>query len=101
MAKPANNPSYTLVADEGAGNNTISGTTEEIIAANPDRQYVRIRNNDGSIIVSLGLGVDAVSLKGIVLGAGESWEMPSHAIFTGAIDAIGASGTPVVSFVEY
>lgn len=99
--KPASSPSYTLAAVEGAGQNALSTTTEEIVAANPDRQYFHCTNTDAAIVISLGFGAAAVSLKGIVLAAGDTWEMPAHAIFTGAINAISASGTPALAYVEW
>lgn len=101
MAVPQKHPSYINSADEGAGTNTISIVTEEIVAANPDRQYLYIKNLDSTIIVSLGFGENAVSLKGVVLAGGEVWEMPHNSMWTGAIDAIAASGTPTIAFVEW
>ena len=101
MAIPSSNPSYTDTVDEGSGTNTLSTASEVLMAANPDRQYCRIKNLDASIIVSIALGETAVTLEGIVLSPLEVWEMPSHAIFTGVINAVAASTTPVVAFVEY
>ena len=101
MTKPASNPSYIDSVDEGSGTNTLSTASEVLMAANPDRQYCRIKNLDGTIIVSVALGETAVTLEGIVLSPLETWEMPSHAIYTGAIHIVAASGTPVAAFVEY
>ena len=101
MAIPNNNPSYNSTTAEGSGTNTLSTASEVLMAANPDRQYCRIKNLDGTIIVSVALGETAVTLEGIVLSPLEVWEMPSHAIYTGAINIVAASGTPVAAFVEY
>ena len=101
MGKPQQNPSYISSADEGAGVNVLSVASEVLAAANPDRQYLWVKNLDGSITVSIGLGETAVTLRGIVIPAGEVWEMPSHAIWTGAINIVAASGTPSVAYVEY
>ena len=101
MAIPRSNPSYISTVDEGAGTDATSTTSAALMAANPDRQYCRVTNVDGVILVALGLGVAAEAGKGIVLGPLEHWEMPSHAIFTGAINVESASGTPSVAFVEY
>ena len=182
MGIPNTNPSYIDTADEGAGLNVISTTTEEILAANDDRQYCSISNqsadrvfvvtptityadtpniatrasgsyiadgfkvgdmivisgstsNDGTYTItaltatvltqedgawpatgadtndttftvptstiSLGFGEDAVDEAGVVLLAGETWCMPSHTIWTGAIDVIAKSGTPTIAFVEW
>ncbi len=101
MGKPNTNPSYISEVDEGSGTNTLSTASEILMVANPDRQYCRIKNLDGTIIVSVALGETAVTLEGIVLSPLESWEMPSHAIYTGAIHIVAASSTPVVAFVEY
>ena len=101
MGIPRSNPSYISSADEGAGNNTLSVASEVLAIANADRQYLHVKNLDGSITVSIGLGETAVTLRGIVIPAGESWTMASHAIYTGAIHIVAASGTPVVAFVEY
>ncbi len=101
MAIPVRNPSYISATDEGAGVNVLSVTSEVLVAANPDRQYLYVKNLDSTILVSLGLGETAVTSKGIVLAGGETWEMPSHAIFTGAVNIVAASSTPSASFVEY
>ncbi len=101
MVIPNRNPSYTDSVDEGSGTNTLSTASEVLMAANPDRQYCRIKNLDGTIIVSVALGETAVTLEGIVLSPLEVWEMPSHAIYTGAINIVAASGTPKAAFVEY
>ena len=101
MAIPNNNPSYNSTTDEGAGTKATSISSASMMAANSDRQYCRVTNVDGVILVALGLGVAAEAGKGIVLGPLEHWEMPSHAIFTGAINVESASGTPNVAFVEY
>lgn len=101
MGIPNSNPSYISTTDSGAGTNTLSTASEVVMVANADRQYCLIKNLDSTIIVSVALGETAVTLKGIVLAGGESWEMPSHAIFTGAIHAVAASSTPTVAFVEY
>lgn len=101
MARPQSNPSYIDAADEGSGVNALSTSTEEIMAANEDRQYCWIKNLDSTIVISLAFGEDAVDGQGIVLAGGEIWVMPSHTIWTGAIDAIAASSTPSISFVEW
>ena len=101
MAVPQKNPSYVSAVDEGSGTNTLSTASEVLMAANPDRQYCRIKNLDGTIIISVALGETAVTLEGIVLSPLETWEMPSHSIYTGAINVVAASATPVVAFVEW
>ena len=101
MAIPDSNPSYNSSVDEGAGTDTAAVTTGAFLAANPDRQYVRVTNVDGAIDISFALGEAAVDQKGIVLGTLETWTMSGGAIWTGAINFISASGTPNVGFVEY
>ena len=66
MVIPDSNPSYNATVDEGAGTKATSGTTAEIMAANPDRQYCRITNVDATQELSLGLGEAAVDQRGIV-----------------------------------
>ena len=90
----------TDIADEGAGVNALSTSTEEIMAANSDRLYICITNTDASITISLAFGEAAVAGRGIVLHGKEKWEMKAPAIWTGAINAIAASGTPSIAFVE-
>ena len=86
----------------GAGSNTISSTTEEIMAANEKtRNFMHFCNTDGSIVISLGFGEAAVNGKGIVLQAGECWEQQAPHIWSGTVNAIAVSGTPVISFVEW
>ncbi|KKK47076.1 hypothetical protein LCGC14_3158830 [marine sediment metagenome] len=101
MTIPVRNPSYISSADEGAGVNVLSNASEVLVAANPDRQYLYVKNLDSTILVSLGLGETAVTSKGIVLAGGETWEMPSHAIWTGAVHIVAASATPSAAYVEY
>ena len=101
MAIPNTNPSYIDTAVEGAGVNVLSNVSEILVAANPDRQYLYVKNLDSTILVSLGLGETAVTSKGIVLAGGETWEMPSHAIWTGVVNIVAASATPSAAFVEY
>lgn len=88
--------------DEGAGTKALSTSSAEVVAANPDRMFFSCTNVAATAIdISLGFGEDAVDQQGIVLAQGETWEMPIGAVFTGAINAISASGTPSLAYVEW
>jgi hypothetical protein len=72
---------------------TIGGTTGQILAASPDRHYVRITNTHATQVLYLMLGADAELGKGIYLKAGESYVM-SHGLDNLSFQAINgiASG---------
>ena len=97
-----NTAQAALTADEGAGSTALSTSTAEIIAANPDRIFMSFTNVAATAIdISLGFGEAAVDQKGIVLAQGETWEMQGLGMFTGAVNAIAASGTPSLAYVEW
>ena len=72
---------------------SVSGTTQEALAENTGRNYA-LFVNDSDTIMYLGIGVAAVSLKGIRLNAnGGSYEMSEATgnLFIDAVNAIGGT----------
>lgn len=92
---------YIDTVDEGAGSASVGASTAVLVAANTDRTYFAVTNTHASQTISLGFGTDAVDGAGIVLDAGDTWEMPSHAIFTGAINVIGSGVGTTYAYVEW
>ncbi len=72
---------------------TVTGTTQEALAANPDRRYALLIN-DSDEAMYLGIGVAAVANRGIRLNAaGGSYEISEEAgaLFQDAINVIGGT----------
>ena len=102
MANSLNeHPSRIDTITTGAGVDSIGTSSELLLAANPDRQFLEITNTHATQVLSLGLGATAVALRGIVLLAGEAWRMPSHSIYTGLINAIGSGAATICAIVEW
>lgn len=53
----------------------IVASTTVVIAAAPNRKYLRVQNDDSSLTVWIKVGADAVLNQGIKLGPGEYHEM--------------------------
>ena len=79
-----------------ATQNTLSTTAELIFAARPTRTRARIRNTNGTIAVFIGESDAVTSSTGWQLAALSEVDV----FTTGAIYAIAASATPVVSLIE-
>ena len=90
--------SATLSAD-------ITVSTVSILAksANTDRRYLSISVETNDVFIKL----QAVSVdddeKGIAVGDGETWEMPTDAIYTGEVCAIkdGVGPDAIIHVTEY
>lgn len=80
------------------GQNALSTSAEEVLAANANRRFAEVKNADASISVYIGDDNTVTSANGHLLKAGESLDFQQY---TGAIWAIAASGTPTVTFVEW
>ena len=90
-----NNGTYTITVLTA----TVMTVTEAFPTAEADVQDATFTVPTST--VSLGFGENAVDEAGVVLLAGETWCMPSHTIWTGAIDVIAKSGSPTIAFVEW
>lgn len=72
---------------------TVTGTTQEALAANKDRVYA-LFVNDSDTICYIAFGQDAVSAEGIRLNAnGSSFEMSTTLgnLYKGAVNVIGGT----------
>lgn len=79
----------------------LSPTQQKILAANPNRTY-GLFVNDGTNIIYLGMGIPAVSGRGIRLNAaGGAYEINLTNPFYGEIHAIAAGGTPDILIQEW
>lgn len=80
---------------------TLSTTQGEVLGPNPARTYSLLINN-GTDIIYLGMGIPAVSGRGIRLNAsGGSYEINLTNPFFGRIYAIAAAGTPDLLIQEW
>lgn len=83
----------------GANLNTshVTATTAAatLAIARPTRRSVTIKNTDTSLTVYVGEAT-VTAAKGMEIKAGESWPLD----FTGLIQVIAASGTPVVDIAD-
>lgn len=76
---------------------TIGAASAALVAANPYRVEVFVKNTHASQTISLSLGGTAVADEGIVLRAGEGIVIDS---FKGAITAIGSGAGTTVAVAE-
>lgn len=68
---------------------TVTSASASLVAANAQRRYLEIQNNDptGSIFVNVA-GAAATTANGRKIGPGESWQLDNYAP-TGQVFAIG------------
>lgn len=80
---------------------SVDNTDTVVIAAAPNRKYLRIRNTHPTISVWLVIGGAGVVNTGIKLLAGKAFEMTRAAnnIDPGAINGIGSAAGPAVVLV--
>lgn len=88
----------SVAAELSTGQNALSTTEEEVVAANTARRFVEVKNADGAINVYLGKDDTVTAANGHLLRPGESFAFEGY---SGAIWAIAASGTPNVTFIEW
>jgi hypothetical protein len=81
------------------GQNALSTSAEQVLAANDSRKYAEVKNTDAAISVYLGVDNNVSSSTGHLLKAGEAFGFGDN--YTGPIHAIAASGTPTVTYVEW
>jgi len=82
-------------ANMANGQVTSSTSAATLVPARATRRSVTIRNTDSSISVYVGIAT-VTSVNGMLLKAGESISLD----FTGLVQVISASGSPVVAYVE-
>lgn len=89
-----------LSKNSNSGNSTLSTATSEVLPANGGRVGLALTNTDASIVMSVSFGEDAVATEGIVLGGGDTVVL-DNVVPTQAVNAIAASGTPVLAYTEF
>lgn len=94
---PASNGAFTQ------SRATVTNANQQILAANANRRYLLIQNNDTAAYMRVTLnGVAATASTGFRIAAGGTIEVPNFAV-TGAINVImetAGSGANNVEFVE-
>ena len=83
--------------DEGSGAVSVGATTTVVAATNSDRIKIEMWN-DSNEVIYLGYGEAAVMNQGPRLNPNGGYKNEPN--FTGAINAICASGTKVLTFIE-
>lgn len=77
------------------GQVTASGTAGTLVASRATRRYVTVKNLDTSLTVYIGIATVTAG-NGMPLKGGESVSLD----FTGLIQVIAASGSPIVAYAE-
>lgn len=74
----------------------LSSGVSTLLAADANRRYVLVQNNDTSVSLRLTMdGVDPTTTQGVRIPPGGFWESPAMYAPTGAIKAIAESGAGV------
>lgn len=68
---------------------TVTTASAELVAANPNRSYLLIQNNDATGVVYVNFGAAATAANGVKIPPGGSYELNSN-IATNAVNAIGS-----------
>lgn len=74
---------------------TVTAVSAAGVAANLQRRFLGLFNNDASVTMTFSFAATAVALKGIVLAPGASRVFDGTTVPTGAVKVIG-SGTATV-----
>ena len=82
---------------------TISTTSIVAKTANTDRRYLSISVTVNDIFIKLQTAATDDDSKGITLADGETWIMPTDAIYTGEVSAIkdGVGPDAIIYVTEY
>lgn len=79
------------------GQNALSTTAEQVVAANNTRRFLEITNDDAAIKVYIGGTSGVTTSTGHVVKPGAAIVFEGY---TGPIFMIAASGTPTVTYCE-
>ena len=96
------NPRFSGYSSFGQGTPktvTVLNSSTELLAENPQRQYVEI-NNNGSNAIWLGIGVDAVVGLGQRILPHTTRNFVDNELYLGQINAVSQSGTVNVFIIE-
>ncbi|KKN05830.1 hypothetical protein LCGC14_1083380 [marine sediment metagenome] len=79
----------------------VVAATTLVIAAAPNRKYLRVQNDDGALTVWIKIGAAAVLNQGIKLGPGEYYEMrqDKNNVDPRVINGIASAAGPAVVLV--
>lgn len=92
---PASNGAFTQ------GRSSVSNTNTQILAANTNRKYLLIQNNDAGQVLRVTVdGNAATTTTGFRVAAGGVFEIPNYAV-TGAINVIFENATAASNNVEF
>lgn len=82
---------------------TVSTTSVTAQAANTDRRYLAISATGNDVFVKLQAASDDDDSKGEMLPDGETWRMPTEAIYTGEVSCIkdGVGPDATIFVTEY
>jgi len=82
---------------------TVSTTSVIAKVANTDRRYLTISVETNDVFIKLQTAATDNDSKGITLGNGQTWEMPTDAIYTGEVSAIkdGVGPDATIYVTEY
>ena len=82
---------------------TISTTSVVAKTANTDRRYLSISVTGNDVFIKLQTAATDDDSKGITVGDGETWIMPTDAIYTGEVSAIkdGVGPDATIYVTEY
>lgn len=81
-----------------AGQNALSTSAEVVIASNTARKFASVNNTDGAIAMYIGKDATVTTANGYLLKAGATLDINGY---SGPVWAIAASGTPILSFIEW
>lgn len=85
-----------------SGGITVSTTSVVAKTANTDRRYLAISVVTNNVFIKLQTAATDNDTKGITVSAGETYEMPTDAIYTGEVSAIRDGGGDATIYVtEY
>lgn len=80
---------------------TVTNANQQILAANANRRYLLIQNNDTAQTMRVTVnGVAATASTGFRIAAGGTFEVPNFAV-TGAINVIMEAASAVANNVEF
>lgn len=90
---------FSTVASGTINSGTVSA---QLVAANPDRKYLRVQNeSDSNVWLQLGTAA-AVANEGVRVAAGAAFEMTRGQanVWSGAVQAIGTAASKRITYVD-
>ena len=94
-----NSPPPPLATAENKSGPTITTTSGTVLAANAARKNASLKN-EGTVQVALAFGGTATAAQGITLEPKQSYSIDTTNLYQGAVTAVVASGTSILSIHE-